>query len=171
MVTNSFDKFPPSSRVWVYQSNREILPDQINNINLQLSSFIKNWTAHNQALNAAFEIRWNRFIILMVDETHAGASGCSIDKSVHFLQSIESQYSIDLFDRNLFAYEMNSKVLCISKKDFEEKIQKGEINRETKVFNNLVRTKDELERLWYVPLKESWFGEYFAQSLKKETWA
>jgi len=46
-----------------------------------------SWTAHNNQLKAKGEIRYNRFLILIVDESQAGASGCSIDKSVPFYET------------------------------------------------------------------------------------
>jgi len=166
-----FDSFPPDSRVWVYQSNKKFDSSQLEILNNSLEGFIKNWTAHNQALKASYQIRYDRFIILMVDESLAGASGCSIDASVHFMEKLEKLCGIDLFDRMLFAFESEKEVVCLGKKEFESALQMGRITRETIVFNNLVRTKSELDSMWRVPLKESWFGNYFAQPIKKETWS
>lgn len=171
MQNFNFENLSPNSRVWVYQSNKKLDPVQLVSINNSLENFIKNWTAHNQSLKASYQIRYNRFIILMVDESQAGASGCSIDASVHFLQKLEKEHGIELFNRMLFAYEEDYEVFCLERVEFEKALQKGKITRETLVFNNLVRTKSELDNMWRVPLKESWFGNYFAQPIKKETWS
>ena len=66
------------------------------------------------------EIRYNRFIILIVDESHAGASGCSIDKSVHFMQQLEQEYGINLFDRFNLAYRNGEEILSVPRAKFEE---------------------------------------------------
>src|SRR3546814_19240373 len=72
-------QFSDNSRVWIFQSNRELSPDEIKWAFPKLQGFISEWQAHGQALAAKVEIRYNRFIVVMVDETNSAASGCSID--------------------------------------------------------------------------------------------
>ncbi|HNQ00626.1 MAG TPA: ABC transporter ATPase, partial [Bacteroidia bacterium] len=115
-----------------------------------------NWTAHDKALKAGFEIRYNRFIILSIDEKQAAATGCSIDKSVHFIQKLEQELNISLMNRMLFAYKEGDKVKVSNRSEFEERIEKGLINSETIVFNNLVQSIADMEMNWEVPLKNSW---------------
>ena len=62
-----FEKLSLVSRVWIYQSNRSFTDDEINKINLQISDFLKSWTAHGNDLQAAFLIKYKRFIILSID--------------------------------------------------------------------------------------------------------
>jgi hypothetical protein len=171
MFQNLFAHFSPNSKVWIYQSNIEFSPKILPDLETELSLFVNNWTAHNQALLAGFDIRYSRFIILMVDENKSKASGCSIDSSVHFLQKIESLYGLTLFDRMLFCFEKEGKIYCRSKKEFETLLHEGKINRETLVFNNLVKNKLELENDWRIPLKDSWMADYFSKPIKKETWS
>src|SRR6187401_1503982 len=97
------NKLPMDSRIWIYQANRELTEGEINQVNETTCEFVESWTAHDKDLMASFEIRYNRFLILMVDEKSAGASGCSIDKSVHFVKSLEKKFNIDFFDRMKFA--------------------------------------------------------------------
>src|ERR1700749_4938909 len=97
-------QFSENSRGWGYQSNRELKPVETEAIQQQLNNFATGWTAHNNQLKAKAEVRYNRFLILIVDESQAGASGCSIDKSVHFMQHLEREFNINLFDRFNLAY-------------------------------------------------------------------
>ena len=151
-----FTSMPSHSRVWVYQSDREFTADEIKKIEASLNSFLDNWTAHDKALLASSEIRYNRFIIVMIDEKQAAATGCSIDKSIHFVQQLEKEMNLSLMNRMLFAYKEGEKVLVLKRDAFEEKYEKGEINAETIVFNNLVQSKAELDSKWEIPLKDSW---------------
>ncbi len=153
--------FSENSRVWVYQSDRELTDNEALQIKVLLDNFTTGWTAHNNQLKAKAEIRYNRFIILIVDESQAGASGCSIDKSVHFMQQIESQFGINLFDRFNLAYRQGSEVLAASRAQFEELLKQGSINADTIVFNNLVQNLTELENKWEVPFKDSWHMQLF----------
>ena len=153
--------FSENSRVWVYQSDRELTDNEALQIKVLLDNFTTGWTAHNNQLKARAEIRYNRFIILIVDESQAGASGCSIDKSVHFMQQIEAQFGINLFDRFNLAYRKGSEVLSAPRAQFEELLKQGNINTDTIVFNNLVQNLTELENKWEVPFKNSWHIQLF----------
>ena len=98
----SISSAPASARVWIYQSNRPFSATEITSLQIKVQAFAKHWVSHNNALRAWGEVLQKHFILLMVDESMAGASGCSIDKSVYFMQSLENEYGITLFDRLLF---------------------------------------------------------------------
>ena len=154
-------QFSENSRVWIYQSDRKLNDEQTAQIQQHLDAFTTQWTAHNNQLKAKAEVRYNRFLVLIVDETQAGASGCSIDKSVHFMQQIEQKFGINLFDRFNLAYREGAEVLSLPRNGFEEKLKQGEINSNTIVFNNLVQNVKELETKWEVPFKDSWHVQLF----------
>lgn len=157
--------FSEQSKVWVYQCNRTLTPEESEQIRAMLNTFCQEWVAHNKQLKAKAEIRYNQFIILMVDESINNASGCSIDKSVHFLKSVEEKFNVTLFDRMLFAYKEEGNIFIKNKEDFEELIQEGIITEETTVFNNLVNTKKELDTSWEISLKDSWHKSFFLNTL------
>ncbi|NCD70825.1 ABC transporter ATPase [Mucilaginibacter agri] len=155
-------QFSENSRVWIYQADRELSNNEVTELQQQLNSFTQSWTAHNNQLKAAAEIRYNRFIILVVDESQAGASGCSIDKSVNFMKQVEQHYNINLFDRFNLAYRSsNGALLSAPRAQFEELIKQGAINQDTIVFNNLVQTLADLDTKWEVPFKNSWHPQLF----------
>jgi hypothetical protein len=154
-------QFSENSRVWVYQSDRELTAGEVEQIKSQLDSFTTAWTAHNHQLKAKGDIRYNRFIILIVDESQAGASGCSIDKSVHFIKHLEQAFHINLLDRFNLAYREGSEVHSAPRLEFEAMLKQGDINTETIVFNNLVQNLNELQTKWEVPFKDSWHRQVF----------
>jgi hypothetical protein len=154
-------QFSEHSRVWIYQSDRELYDEQVKELQEILNNFTAEWTAHNHQLKAKAEIRYNRFLILVVDESQAGASGCSIDKSVNFMKKIEQQFGIHLFDRFNLAYREGEKVLSTPRHHFEELLKSGKINTDTIVFNNLVQDLQQLETKWEVPFKNSWHAQLF----------
>jgi hypothetical protein len=149
------------SRVWIYQSDRPFLANEEHLITQKLSSFISQWEAHGSKLTAKAEIRYNRFIILMVDEAQAGATGCSIDKSVNLMKQVEQELNVNLFDRFNIAYRDGDEIKSCSRDDFEQLISDKKITQETIVFNNMVATLEELESAWEVPLKNSWHVRIF----------
>lgn len=127
----------------------------------KLGEFTAQWKAHGKQLAAHAEIRYDRFIIIMVDDEVAPPTGCSIDKSVHVLKEIELITGLQLFDRMQVAYRDGEEVKVVSRNEFEQLLAKGMVTEETIVFNNLVTSYPELETDWQIPLRESWHAKVF----------
>lgn len=159
-------QFSESSRVWIYQSDRKLTDNEVELIQQELNRFTQSWTAHNNQLKAGSAIRYNRFLVLVVDESQAGASGCSIDKSVNFMKHLEQQFHLNLFDRFNLAYRNGEEVLSLPRQGFEDLLKSGEINTDTIVFNNLVQNVQELQTKWEVPFKDSWHIQLFGNLVK-----
>lgn len=149
------------SKVWIYQSNRIFTPEELERLHLILDDFTRGWTAHNQQLKAKYLIKYNQFIALVVDETASKASGCSIDKSVHLMKSIENEFGVNMFDRFLIAWKEGDNIKTTERADFEELIQKKAVDADTIVFNNLVQNLADFNTSWEVPLKNSWHAKVF----------
>lgn len=154
-------EFSQQSRVWIYQADKKLTDEVVQQIQQELDKFTTGWTAHNNQLKAKGEVRYNRFLILIVDESQAGASGCSIDKSVHFMQNIGQHFNINLFDRFNLAYRDGEEILSLPRHAFEDMLKQGKINTETIVYNNMVQNLTELETKWEVPFKNSWHIQLF----------
>lgn len=154
-------EFSQQSRVWIYQADKKLTDQEVFLIQQELDKFATGWTAHNNQLKAKGEVRYNRFLILIVDESQAGASGCSIDKSVHFMKQIEQHFNINLFDRFNLAYRDGEEILSLPRHAFEDMLKQGKINTETIVYNNMVQNLTELESKWEVPFKNSWHIQLF----------
>jgi hypothetical protein len=155
------DSFPPDTRIWIYQSATILSNDQIEKIEIQSNQFINDWTAHGTKLKAGIAVFHNLFIVVFADEKQAIASGCSIDKSVKFIHSIEKDLNISLLDRMQVAYLENEELKVIHLNKFKEALQSNSISKGAKVFNNLINTKKEFENKWLVPIMESWHKKLF----------
>ena len=147
---------PSNARTWVYQANRSLELEEIEKIKIAASHFLADWAAHGNALNATFDVLYDRFLVLMVDEVSALASGCSIDASVKFIKELEQVFSISLFDRMTIVYKHGDKLFSCSMEQFEELLGVGEWNENTIVFKNTITTKEAFENAWEVPVKNSW---------------
>lgn len=147
---------PSTTRVWIYQANRPVPDEAVAEIREKIQHFAQHWVSHNRALRSHADLWHNRFVILMVDESQAGASGCSIDASVHFLKGLQAEYGIDLFDRMVFSFKQGEEVLSLPREAFARWYAEGKIDDDTLVFDTLVNTKGDLERNWLKPLRESW---------------
>lgn len=151
-----FDQLPEHSRIWIYQSDHELSTEECSAIKNYGEVFVNEWTAHQQTLHASFEILHNIFLILSVDERQNDASGCSIDKSIHFIKEIENKFKISLFDRYNIAFRVGDKVAVKSLNDFLKMYKEKSLTTDFPLFNNLIQTKADLKTKWEIPLKESW---------------
>jgi len=151
-----------NERLWIYQANRLLTDAECARITEVLQEFVAQWTAHGNPLLGSFAIRHRLFILLMVDESQAAVTGCSIDKSVHLLKKLEAELGISLFDRTQIAFRDTYNGLCIVPMDeFRELVRSGEVHAGTIVYNNMITSAAELDGKWEVPLRESWHGKVF----------
>jgi hypothetical protein len=157
--------FSENSRVWIYQADRNLAPQELTSIQNRLNTFVATWEAHGKVLKAAAEIKYNRFILLVVDETQAPVTGCAIDKSVAVLKTIEQEFNLSLFDRMQIAYRDEHGIQVCSKAAFEALIAEGLVTEDTVVFNNLAQTYGALQTAWEVPAKQSWHSTLFSKFL------
>lgn len=153
----TYNDMPLSARSWVYQSDREITDLEVNEISRKAAMFLMEWSSHGNVMRASIDVLHNRFFVVLVDEKAASATGCGIDKSVKFMQQMETDYKINLFDRMLVTYRDTDAVIKTTKLyTFEQMMEKGELSADTIVFNNMVDTKADMQTKWEVPVKLSW---------------
>ena len=134
----AFETLHQDSKVWIYAADRFLTEEESAKINIQLNEFTKQWTAHDKVLKGAGKILFNRFIILVADESHTNASGCSIDKSVHFIKNLETQFGLSLFDRLIIFYQSNEEIRSFHFNDLIPKIGGGEISVTTKIYDTTI---------------------------------
>lgn len=156
-----FENMPLDSRIWIYPSNRKFSDDEVVEITTLLKSFIEEWSAHGASLEASFEIRYNRFIILAVNQEVQAATGCSIDASVQFIQQLEKKYEVDLLDKMNVTFKNGEFIAHKSLIDFKKMAKEKAVSGATIVFNNLVNTIDELNDSWEISAQDSWHSRFF----------
>lgn len=156
-----FQDLPANSRLWIYQSDRKFSEDELLKLQEALNSFLNDWTAHGSSLNAGFEIKYDRFIVIGLDQSASSASGCSIDSQVRFIQQIEKEFDVVLLDKMNVTYIQNDRVHFKPLADFKKMAKEGAVGKKTIVFNNLVNTKEEYLEFWEVPAIESWHSRFF----------
>ncbi|UPQ79121.1 ABC transporter ATPase [Flavobacterium azooxidireducens] len=156
-----FENLPEESRIWIYQSNRKFSDEEVAEIENDLQAFVEEWAAHGTSLEASFITKYNRFIILAVNQDVQQATGCSIDKSVEFIQSLEQKYKVDLLDKMNVTYKQGEFLTHKSLLDFKRMAKEKAVSANTIVFNNLVNTIEEWKESWEVPAEDSWHSRFF----------
>jgi hypothetical protein len=156
-----FENLPQESRIWIYQSSRKFSDEEVADIEKDLMQFIENWSAHGTSLEASFTIKYNRFIIISVNQEFHPATGCSIDSSVGFIQNLEQKYSVDLLDKMNVAFKQGEFITYKTLLEFKKLAKDKSVSENTIVFNNLVNTIEELNEGWEIPASESWHSRFF----------
>jgi hypothetical protein len=148
--------FHPSSRVWIYQSNRPFTIPEAFHVEDILKEFAANWQSHGTPVKGYANLLYGQFIVMIADETATGVSGCSTDSSVHIIKQIEEQFSVNMFDRQMLAFLVKEKIQLLPLTQINYAIENNYIDTDTLYFNNLVSTKQELLEKWIITVKESW---------------
>ncbi len=155
-----FDALPETSRIWVYQCNRSFNKDEMQELTALIDAFLIQWTAHGADLKAGYQLPYNRFIIIGLDQSVNSASGCSIDASVRFIQQLEDRFKVDLMDKMNVSYKQGDYIAYKPLKEFKKMAKARAVSKKTVVFNNLVATKKEFLEAWEVPANESWHARF-----------
>jgi hypothetical protein len=156
-----FDKIDFGARVWIYQANRELTEAEVGTLTETLKAALDDWAAHGKPLLASGKVFHNRFVVIAVDEAKELPSGCSIDRTVHWLQEIGQRLQVDFFDRSLAYLDERQQVRTLPIAEVKQAIADEEIGPSTTVFDNLVSTKAQWMTRWKVPADSTWLKRYF----------
>jgi hypothetical protein len=148
--------FAADSRVWIYQSSRLFSMPEALQVETLLDNFVNSWNSHGAPVKGFAGLLFGQFVVLMADERATGVSGCSTDSSVRLIKQIEQIFGVNMFDRQTLAFLVKDKVQLLPLAQLQYAVDNQFVKPDTLYFNNLVQNKEELEKNWIVPLKESW---------------
>lgn len=145
-----FNKMSAHSKIWIYQSDRNLTAKEENMAAYFLKEVLQNWEAHGAALLTSAEILHSRFVIIAVDESHHAASGCSIDTSANWMKDLGAKLGVDFFDRSVTYFEDNV-VKSIPVFEAKKAVTEGLIQADTVVFNNSITNLSLFMSAWRIP--------------------
>lgn len=156
--------FDDNARIWIYQAERLLSKEEVQQIETDLEPFVAQWAHHGKQLKASSAVLYNLFIVLVVDESVAEVGGCGIDSSVHLVQKIGKNLQVDFFNRLAIAFFNGEKIECVNKNCFSELVNTDpNWSNDTLVFNNQIKTLADLKNQWIIPFKDSWHKNFFSQ--------
>lgn len=147
-----------NSRVWIHSSNRKLTNQEVEWIESEGQNFSSAWAAHGSKLSANVYVFYHHFIVTVLDEENASASGCSIDKLIHWIQAIGNEIKVDFFDRRKVAFLNNNhgeEVILHDFSDLKQLYENKEIDGNTLIFNSLVDGLKSLRSSWIIPFHQS----------------
>ena len=160
----SFNSMPGYSRLWIYQANRFFSAQESKQLEEGLKKLCDQWSAHQVPLSTSFSIQYKLFAILAVDENQSGASGCSIDSSVHFLKGLQQSLGLDFFDRTQVAFMDGDVVTLQPVKGLKTLFENQTLTGNSITFNILATTKSDWVKNSKIKVKDSWLNKYLPKT-------
>ena len=151
------EDLPDDARTWVFGADRDLDTGATDLLLNEVDRFLSQWHAHGSPLTAARDWKYGRFLTVAVDQSTAGASGCSIDGLFRSLKAMEPRLRASLVTSGLVFYrDKKGAIQSVDRERFTELSAKGTINRETKVFDPTVTTLGELRARFELDAAHSW---------------
>ena len=136
MSQTSFTSLPDDARVWCFAVEPEPAPRQVERLLDAMQQFVGDWTAHRRDLTAGIAWIHHRFLLVGLDESRAGASGCSIDALMHRLSELEEELDVSLTDgASVWFRDADGIIRSASREEFGRLATAGRVDAATPVFD------------------------------------
>jgi hypothetical protein len=156
-----FSALPDSARVWVFASDKPLTGESAERLLESVDEFLDEWRAHGVPLRCARDWRDDRFLAVGVDVTAENASGCSIDGLFRALQELQREIGSRLVGGGRVFYRDPTEVETTSRENFVDRVRKGDITRETPVFDTGLTAAADWRANFERPAAESWTAGFF----------
>ena len=158
----SFSDIDFQARVWIYQADRQLTDAEVGILTETLKASLDGWEAHGKPLTASGKVFEHRFVVIAVDENDELPSGCSIDKSVHWMQAVGSSMNIDFFDRSVAYLGPDNQIHTVPVPSIKQAVTDEILLPSTIIFDNQVATKAQWMNHWKTSASNSWLNRYFS---------
>ena len=156
----SFDSLPDDARVWVFGAANELTAPASDRLLAAVDEFLAQWNAHGSPLRCGREWREGRFLAIGVDQSTAGASGCSIDGLFRTLGRVEPELGTSLLGGGRLYYRGDDgRVNAATRKRFTELAGEGRIGPDTPTFDTSITTASAWRQEFERPVRESWHAQ------------
>ena len=158
-----FDTLPDAARVWVFGSDRPLGETATAALMKEVDAVLANWKAHGAPLTVGSQFRDNRFLVIAVDQSTAGASGCSIDGLFRVLQGLQQQLGASMVGGGrVFYRDKSGQVQGTSRDDVAALSASGELTKDSVVFDTSLTDLGTFRRCFEVRAKDSWVHDLLA---------
>ena len=155
-----FNEIPTWSKLWVFPSSRKFYEQEISGLKENIESFLNSWTSEDQLFNCAYELKYDRFIVISVDNTDINLSLKTHDALSIFIQELEKKFEVILLDKINVCYKQGEFVQYKDIVEFKKMMKEKGVSSKTIVFDNMITTKEELENNWEINIMDSWLGRF-----------
>jgi hypothetical protein len=165
MAVIPIEDLPDSSRTWVFGSDRTLDAAQSKTLMGKVDPFLQQWKAHGEELTVGRDWKHGRFLTVAVDQSTAGASGCSIDGLFRTLKALEPMLGASMVTSGLIFYcDENGEIQSVDRDQFAALGAQGKIDGRTRVYDPTVTTLAEWRARFELDLKDSWHAKLIKQN-------
>ncbi len=154
------DVLPDDARAWVFGADKTIKAPASDTLLREVEGFLSQWNAHGSPLTVGRDWKYGRFLTVAVDQSTAGASGCSIDGLFRTLKGLEPKLGASLVTSGLiFFRDENGVIQSVDRDRFTALGAEGKIARGTRVFDPTVTTLGEWRARFELNAEDSWHAK------------
>ncbi len=156
---------PDDARAWVFGSDRTLDAGASDALLNEVDLFLSQWKAHGAPLTVGRNWKDGRFLTVAVDQSTAGASGCSIDGLFRTLKGLEPKLGASLVTSGLiFFRDENGAIQSVDREEFTALGADGKIAPNTHVFDPTVTTLGEWRARFELIVSDSWHAKLLEKS-------
>ncbi|RXP44517.1 ABC transporter ATPase [Lutibacter sp. HS1-25] len=155
-----FNEIPAWCKLWVFPSSRKFYDQEISSITETLEAFLNSWTSNNEPIKSAYQLKYERFIIIAVDNSETSLSLKAHDQLSLFILELEKKLDVILLDKINVCYKQGEFVQYKDLIEFKKLMTNKSVSEKTIVFDNMITTKEELENDWEINITDSWLGRF-----------
>ena len=161
----SFESLPPSARIWIFAAERPIRGSAAQRLLGAVDDHLDRWNAHGYPLTCGREWTEDRFLTIGVDQSTAGASGCSIDGLFRMLKGLEAELGTPMVGGGTVFYrDPAGPIVAVSRDEFSELASDGAVRRNTHVFDLTVPTVGEWRSRFETEAERSWHANLLPEA-------
>jgi hypothetical protein len=153
----NFEDLPDTARVWVFGSDHPLDAKSSKILLEEVDRFLAEWKAHGNPLTVGRSWKYDRFLTVAVDQSTAGASGCSIDGLFRALKALEPKLGASMVTSGcVYFRNASGGIQCIGRDQFTALGSAGTISAHTRVFDPTVTSLGEWRARFELEAGESW---------------
>jgi hypothetical protein len=151
------DDLPDDARTWVFGANKTLEAPASATLLIEVDRFLSQWKAHGSPLTVGRDWKYGRFLTVAVDQSAAGASGCSIDGLFRALKALEPRLGASLVTSGVvFFRDENGTIQSVDRERFAALSAVGNIQPDTRVFDPTVTRLGEWRARFEMDAAKSW---------------
>lgn len=151
--SNIFEEFPDHSRIWLYQSNRALNGEEMNQLEEEITKFTEEWASHGDQLMATAKVLNPYFSIVAVNDANIQPSGCSVDVLMNLIKQLGAKMNINFLDRMKITIKEGEELKQI---DFSDLSNHKE---DTLIYDPMVSLLGEFRNEWPIPIEKSRYNQ------------
>ncbi len=152
-----FHALPDHARLWVFAASDPVTGEPAARLLSAVDEWLAQWKAHGDPLTCGRDWRDDRFLAIGVDQSAAGASGCSVDALFHVLQHLQSSLGTTfLGGARVFWRDGAGAIVTASRDAFAAQAAAGAVGATTPVFDTSVTTAAAWRAGFERPAGDSW---------------